>query len=124
MHRKEQTQMSYVPDSKEINDHCEDDQNTLGEWDLSVRSFRCLERAGIIRPEQLIKISADELKSIRNLGRKSAREIVFVALEKDCEAWANEMMKNDDLFPPDDTTGSKEELIQHLLKMREQQKRA
>lgn len=49
---------------------------TLEELDLSVRSFNCLKRAGIIVVEDLIKLTEDDLMKVRNLGRKSLEEVI------------------------------------------------
>lgn len=60
-----------------------DDQNkerilemTLEELDLSVRSFNCLKRAGVITVEDLIKMTEDDMMKVRNLGRKSLEEVI------------------------------------------------
>ena len=49
---------------------------TIEELDLSVRSFNCLKRAGINTVEDLINKSEDEMKKVRNLGRKSLEEVM------------------------------------------------
>ena len=49
---------------------------TIEEFDLSVRSFNCLKRAGINTVEDLISRSESEMMKVRNLGRKSLDEIV------------------------------------------------
>ena len=49
---------------------------TIEELDLSVRSFNCLNRAGINTVEDLISKSEDEMMKVRNLGRKSLEEVV------------------------------------------------
>ena len=49
---------------------------TIEELDLSVRSFNCLKRAGIITVEDLIGKSEDDMMKVRNLGRKSLDEVV------------------------------------------------
>ena len=49
---------------------------TIEELDLSVRSFNCLKRAGINTVEDLISKSEEDMKKVRNLGRKSLEEVV------------------------------------------------
>ena len=49
---------------------------TIEEFDLSVRSFKCLKRAGINTVEDLISRSEDDMMKVRNLGRKSLDEVV------------------------------------------------
>lgn len=44
--------------------------------DLSVRSYNCITRAGIHTVRELIGLTEPQLRSIRNLGRKSADEII------------------------------------------------
>ena len=48
---------------------------TIEELDLSVRSFNCLKRANINTVEDLISKTQDEMKKVRNLGRKSLEEV-------------------------------------------------
>lgn len=55
----------------------------IEELDLSVRSYNCLKRAGILSVERLRAMSDDELMHIRNLGRKSFDEIRQKLLETD-----------------------------------------
>lgn len=45
-------------------------------WDLSVRSFNCLYRAGLRTAGAICEKRMDELAQIRNLGRKSLEEVV------------------------------------------------
>ena len=49
---------------------------TIEEFDLSVRSFNCLKRAGINTVDDLISKSEDDMMKVRNLGRKSLDEVV------------------------------------------------
>lgn len=49
---------------------------TLEELDLSVRSFNCLKRAGVITVEDLLKMTDEDLMKVRNLGRKSLEEVI------------------------------------------------
>ena len=49
---------------------------TIEELDLSVRSFNCLNRAGINTGEDLINKTEDDMMKVRNLGRKSLEEVI------------------------------------------------
>ncbi len=57
-----------------------DDQNrrlemTIDELDLTVRSYNCLKRAGINTVAELAVKSEEDMIKVRNLGRKSLKEI-------------------------------------------------
>ncbi len=54
---------------------------SIEDMNLSVRSFNCLKRAGIQTVQQLIDKSHSEVEKIKNLGRKSLREIQKKLLE-------------------------------------------
>ena len=47
----------------------------IEEMDLSVRSYNCLKRAGITTVEELIQKTEDEMMHVRNLGKKSLKEV-------------------------------------------------
>lgn len=47
----------------------------IEDLDLSTRSFRCLERAGIEFVSEITEKTEEEMMKIRNLGRKSLKEI-------------------------------------------------
>ncbi len=47
----------------------------IEELDLSVRSYNCLKRAGIQTIRELIQKSEEEMMKVRNLGKKSLKEI-------------------------------------------------
>ena len=53
----------------------------IEDMNLSVRSFNCLKRAGIQTVQQLIDKPRSEVERIKNLGRKSLREIQKKLLE-------------------------------------------
>ena len=61
------------------NDNDEDSEIIYGmsieELDLSIRTFRCLLRAGIQTVGDLINMNSAELISVRNLGKKSYIEV-------------------------------------------------
>lgn len=47
----------------------------IEDLELSVRSYNCLKRAGITTVEELIDKTEDELMHVRNLGKKSLKEV-------------------------------------------------
>ena len=51
-------------------------ETTIEELDLSVRSYNCLKRAGIINVEDLTNKTEEDMMKVRNLGRKSLDEVV------------------------------------------------
>ena len=58
------------------NDQSNSDLNkTVEELDLSVRSYNCLKRASINTVSDLTDMSEEEMMKVRNLGRKSLKEI-------------------------------------------------
>lgn len=48
---------------------------TIDELDLSVRSYNCLKRAGLNTVRDLVNLTEEEMMKVRNLGRKSLKEI-------------------------------------------------
>ena len=50
---------------------------TIEELGLSVRAYNCLWRAGIRDLGNLLKLKVEELTKIRNLGAKTANEIIY-----------------------------------------------
>ena len=47
----------------------------IEDLDLSVRSYNCLKRAGIQTVEELMQKTEDEMMRVRNLGKKSLKEV-------------------------------------------------
>ena len=47
----------------------------IEDLDLSVRSYNCLKRAGIQTVEELMQRTEDEMMRVRNLGKKSLKEV-------------------------------------------------
>lgn len=47
----------------------------IKDLDLSVRSYNCLKRAGIQTVEELTQRTEDEMMRVRNLGKKSLKEV-------------------------------------------------
>lgn len=50
---------------------------SIEEFDLSVRSFNCLKRAGINTVADLVNKTEAEMIKVRNLGRKSLEEVII-----------------------------------------------
>lgn len=50
-------------------------QMMIEDLDLSVRSYNCLKRAGIQTVDELIQKTEDEMMRVRNLGKKSLKEV-------------------------------------------------
>lgn len=48
---------------------------TIEELDLSVRSYNCLKRAGIQTVQELASKTEDDMIKVRNLGKKSLKEV-------------------------------------------------
>lgn len=51
-------------------------EKTIEELDLSVRSYNCLRRRGVNTLRDVVEMTEDELMKVRNLGRKSADEVM------------------------------------------------
>jgi len=51
-------------------------EKKIEELDLSVRSYNCLKRAGINTVGELAQKAEEEMMRVRNLGRKSLKEVV------------------------------------------------
>ena len=51
-------------------------EKKIEELDLSVRSYNCLKRAGINTVGDLTQKNEEEMMRVRNLGRKSLKEVV------------------------------------------------
>lgn len=58
----------------EVQENWED--KSIDELELSVRSYNCLKRAGINTIGELCDRSEEDMRKIRNLGRKSMEEII------------------------------------------------
>ena len=48
---------------------------SIDEMNLTVRSYNCLKRANILTVEELVNKTEDEMGHVRNLGKKSIKEI-------------------------------------------------
>jgi len=50
-------------------------EKPIEDLDLSVRSYNCLKRAGINTLGELIEKSEEDMMRVRNLGKKSLKEV-------------------------------------------------
>ena len=48
---------------------------SIEDLDLTVRSYNCLKRAGISTVDELTQKTEDEMAHVRNLGKKSLKEV-------------------------------------------------
>ncbi len=55
--------------------HAKGQQMLIEDLDLSVRSYNCLKRAGIQTVDELTQKTEDEMMRVRNLGKKSLKEV-------------------------------------------------
>lgn len=74
--REYQRQREYDLRNKRIYDLTPTGETSLNYLNLSTRSLNCLLRSGITSVEQLESINPNNLKKIRNLGKKSFNEII------------------------------------------------
>ena len=51
-------------------------ETSIDDLDLSVRAYICLKRAGILTIRDLVEKSENEMMKIRNLGKKSLKEVI------------------------------------------------
>ena len=51
-------------------------QTSIDDLDLSVRAYNCLKRAGILTLHDLVDKTETEMMKIRNLGKKSLKEVI------------------------------------------------
>jgi DNA-directed RNA polymerase subunit alpha len=50
-------------------------EKPIEDLDLSVRSYNCLKRAGINNLSELIEKTEEDMMKVRNLGKKSLKEV-------------------------------------------------
>lgn len=58
-------------------------EKSIEDLDLSVRSYNCLKRAGINTVQELINHTEEDMMKVRNLGRKSLKEVKDKLAEMD-----------------------------------------
>lgn len=51
-------------------------ETSIDDLDLSVRAYNCLKRAGILTLKNLVDKTENEMMKIRNLGKKSLKEVI------------------------------------------------
>ena len=59
--------------------------------EMSVRTYNCLLRAGINTTEEICNLTEEEFIKIRNLGRKSAEEILLLMKENNLKFKESEL---------------------------------
>lgn len=74
--------LEFIENYKNTNQHTE---TTIDELDFSIRTYNCLKRGGINTIMELTSQSEEDLMKLRNLGRKSFKEIIRVLGEKGLE---------------------------------------
>ena len=61
----------------------------INDIDLSVRAIHCLKNAGIKTMMELNKMSSDEVLKIKNMGKKTVKELSeyfdYLGMDWDCE---------------------------------------
>lgn len=55
---------------------------SIGELELSVRTYNCLKRAGINTTEDLCNMTEENMMKVRNIGRMELQEIIGVMKDK------------------------------------------
>ena len=53
-----------------------DPKTSIDSLELTVRAYHCLKRKGITTVEDILALSREDLKGVRNLGSKSLEEVV------------------------------------------------
>lgn len=71
---------SALEEVENVETEVEDSSNSIQhkmieDLELSVRSYNCLKRAGITTVEELVQKTEDEMIHVRNLGKKSLKEV-------------------------------------------------
>ena len=51
-------------------------ETSIDDLDLSVRAYNCLKRAGMTTVQDLTDKTENEMMKIRNLGKKSLKEVI------------------------------------------------
>jgi len=69
----------------------EKQKQSIEDLDLSLRAYNALKRAGINTAENLLEYNLDKLKSIRNLGETSRKEVIAKMRERGYSVWADDM---------------------------------
>lgn len=64
-----------IMDEEEVEEHDKYQEMSIDELDLSVRSQNCLKRANIATVQELTLKTEDDMMKVRNLGKKSLKEV-------------------------------------------------
>lgn len=64
-----------IMDEDKVEEHDKYQEMSIEELDLSVRSYNCLKRANIATVQELTQKSEDDMMKVRNLGKKSLKEV-------------------------------------------------
>ncbi len=80
-HLEVMVELSHKAQQEDFMVEREDEQNSqilemqIEDLDLSVRSYNCLKRAGINTVDELTRKSEEDMMKVRNLGKKSLKEV-------------------------------------------------
>lgn len=66
---------SFMVQQPQVEEESEVNTMMIEDLDLSVRSYNCLKRAGIQTVDELTQKTEDEMMHIKNLGKKSLKEV-------------------------------------------------
>lgn len=64
-----------IMDEDKVEEQDKYQEMSIEELDLSVRSYNCLKRANIATVQELTQKTEDEMMKVRNLGKKSLKEV-------------------------------------------------
>lgn len=64
-----------VIDDSQVEEHDKYQDMSIEELDLSVRSYNCLKRANILTVQELTQKTEEDMMKVRNLGKKSLKEV-------------------------------------------------
>lgn len=89
----------------------------IEELDLSIRAYHCLKRAGINTVGELAQHTAEDMMKVRNLGRKSLKEIIQklselgLSLKNSFDGMDSLSFDGDDDFDEDDEDFGEESML-------------
>ncbi len=66
---------SFTVQQAQVEDGQKPNTMMIEDLDLSVRSYNCLKRAGIQTVDELTQKTEDEMMHVKNLGKKSLKEV-------------------------------------------------
>ena len=68
--------ISGIMQEKKVDNMTKTLETPIEEVEFSVRAYNCLKRAGIHTVQDLVNKTEDEVTKIRNLGKKSLKEVI------------------------------------------------